>query len=131
MNGFGLLMETANEGKSKEQADWSPFWWGCFAGAVPWAIIFANAGAVASRSVPAFVWAILFVYLAFFNSFPINMVLQYRRVGWWSDAAQGFEGGGYLFGERVYQILSLVAKSLLLWLVVGGANQPNEYTRGG
>ena len=43
------------------------------------------------------------------------MILQYRRVGKWAD---------YVYGERVYIILSLVAKSLLAWLVLFGAMQP-------
>ncbi|NLC33494.1 MAG: hypothetical protein GX781_09405, partial [Clostridiales bacterium] len=30
----------------------------------------------------------------------------------------------YLYGERVYIILSLVAKSALAWLVLFGAMQP-------
>ena len=34
--------------------------------------------------------------------------------------------GGYYYGEKVYQILSLVAKSLLIWLIVGGTAQPQE-----
>jgi hypothetical protein len=44
----------------------------------------------------------------FFNSFAINMVLQYKQVGKWRD---------YLFGETTYVALSLVSKSLLAWLV--------------
>jgi hypothetical protein len=36
------------------------------------------------------------------------MALQYRRVGRWRD---------YLFGEKVYVILSLTAKALLAWQV--------------
>lgn len=43
------------------------------------------------------------------------MILQYKKVGKWAD---------YLYGERVYIILSLVAKSLLAWLVLFGAMQP-------
>jgi hypothetical protein len=39
------------------------------------------------------------------------MYLQYRRVGPWRD---------YLFGEKGYMILSLVAKSALAWQVFGG-----------
>jgi hypothetical protein len=50
-----------------------------------------------------------------FNTFPINMILQYKRVGKWAD---------YVHGERGYIILSLVAKSLLAWLVLFGAMQP-------
>ena len=55
---------------------------------------------------------VIFVSLAaFFKIFPINMILQYKKVGKWKD---------YLYGERVYVILSLVAKSLLAWQVFAG-----------
>jgi hypothetical protein len=47
----------------------------------------------------------------FFNSFALNMFLQYRQVGRWRQ---------YLFGEYAYIVLSLVAKSLLAWQVFGG-----------
>eukprot|EP01048_Picozoa_sp_COSAG05_P004751 COSAG05_NODE_267_length_12595_cov_7.076905_11_plen_76_part_00 len=52
----------------------------------------------------------------FFNTFPINMILQYAKVGSWRD---------YRYGEKVYIILSLASKSLLTWLVFGGTFQPN------
>ena len=42
------------------------------------------------------------------HTFAINQVLQYRQVGPWRD---------YLFGERVYITLSLVAKTALAWQV--------------
>ena len=48
----------------------------------------------------------------FFNSFAVNMVLQYRRRGRWAD---------YAFGEFVYVVLSLTAKSALAWQVFAGA----------
>jgi len=41
--------------------------------------------------------------------------LQYKKVGKWQD---------YLYGERVYIILSLVAKSLLAWQVFAGTLRP-------
>jgi hypothetical protein len=129
MNFFGLLHETMNEASKPDQVDWSAFWFGCFAGVAPWAAIFAAIGGLPETSrVPSFVWALLIVYLFFFNTFPINMYLQYKNIGWWSDSYWGWPGSGYYQGERVYQILSLVSKSLLLWLVVGGANQPNAST---
>jgi len=54
----------------------------------------------------------IFISLAvFFNIFAINMVLQYRKKGRWAD---------YLFGEKVYVILSLTAKSALAWQVFAG-----------
>ncbi|KAJ3078509.1 hypothetical protein HK102_004458 [Quaeritorhiza haematococci] len=125
MNLFGYMMELHNQTTSK--VDWTSFWFGCFAGVVPWAVLFTYLGlASQSGSPPAFVWAIIFVYLIAFNTFPINMAAQYARVSRWADST--FPGSGYYFGEKMYQIQSLVSKSLLLWLVVGGANQPNEFT---
>lgn len=35
--------------------------------------------------IPGFVYGILFGYLLFFNTFPVNMVLQYRRHGKWAE----------------------------------------------
>lgn len=135
MNLFGDSHELDNAGKAGKAGAvrWINFWYGCFAGIVPWACVFAYVGGVGGGgSIPGFVWAILFVYLALFLTFPINMWLQYKGVGWWSNARwadSGIDNGGYFFGEKVYQVLSLVAKSLLLWLVIGGSNQPNAYTQ--
>jgi len=107
----------------------SPFWFGCFAGAVPWAIVFSYlAGNGGVAQIPGFVWALLVVYAAFFNTFPLNMYLQYAQWHWWGDNFHGWPGSGYLFGERMYQVQSLVSKSFLLWLVVGGSNQPSSFT---
>jgi hypothetical protein len=52
-------------------------------------------------------------YVKFFLFFQ---VLQYKRVGKWAE---------YRYGELVYIFLSLIAKSLLAWLVFGGTFQPN------
>ncbi|MFB0958273.1 MAG: hypothetical protein QMB61_04550 [Clostridiaceae bacterium] len=60
-------------------------------------------------------WAIVGTYFVAFNTFPVNMVLQYQKIGKWRN---------YLYGERVYIILSLSAKSILAWLVLFGAMQP-------
>ena len=47
-------------------------------------------------------YAIFVSLFVFFNIFAINMWLQYRRLGRWRS---------YLFGEKTYIVLSLVAKS--------------------
>ena len=86
-----------------------PFWFGCVAGAAPWVAIGYNL--VRAETVPNFVIGIFVSLFIFFNSFALNQWLQYRARGRWSD---------YLFGERVYIVLSLVAKSLLAWQVFGG-----------
>ena len=59
--------------------------------------------------------AIIPTIFVFFNVFAINMVLQYKKVGRWKD---------YLFGERVYIILSLVAKTALAWQIFAGTLAP-------
>lgn len=104
---FGLLWErTVTPAKG---ADWSAFWFGTLAGAVPWALIVTYLVA-AGGEVPGFVYAIVGFQLVLFWSFALNMALQYARVGWWRD---------YVFGEYAYIVLSLVAKTLLAWLIFG------------
>jgi hypothetical protein len=118
MNLFGLLMEQVNSGKTKKNVKWGAFIWGAIAGLVPWVVIIlymTGASAEATSQIPWFVWAIVGSYFVFFNSFAINMVLQYLRVGKWAN---------YKYGEKVYIILSLVAKSVLAWLVLIGTLQP-------
>jgi len=116
MNFFGLDMEMLNAGSEKNKVKWGPFIWGSIAGIAPWIAIFLYMfGTGNFDMVPWFVWAIVGTYFVAFNTFPINMILQYKRVGKWKD---------YLYGERVYIILSLVAKSFLAWLVLFGAMQP-------
>ena len=103
---FGLLQEhTERPGEGKLL----PFWLGCIAGAVPWiaiGIYFFSPGAGATP--PGFVFGIFISLFVFFNAFAVNMWLQYRGIGPWRD---------YLFGERVYILLSLTAKSALAWQV--------------
>jgi len=117
MNLFGLVMEQLNSGVEKKSVNWGPFVWGSLAGIAPWiAILLYMFGNGNFSMVPWFVWAIVGTYFVAFNTFPVNMVLQYKAVGKWKD---------YLYGERVYIILSLVAKSILAWLVLFGAMQPS------
>ncbi len=115
MNWFGLLMEKVNQ--NTEKISWSPFVFGSIAGIGPWIVIIMHAlGNADPAEVPWFVYAIIGSYFVFFNLFPINMILQYKKVGKWAD---------YLYGERGYIILSLVAKSVLAWLVFSGVMQPS------
>ena len=85
------------------------FWFGCFAGAIPWVaiVIFVWAPGL-SNSPPGFVYGIIVSLFVFFNCFAVNMILQYKQVGPWRD---------YLYGEKVYILLSLTAKALLAWQV--------------
>ncbi|MCJ7426623.1 MAG: heliorhodopsin HeR [Dehalococcoidales bacterium] len=103
---FGALQEKyENPGKPS----WLPFWFGSFAGAIPWLAIAIYVWAPGlNLSPPGFVYGIIASLFVFFNCFAINMVLQYKKVGPWRD---------YLFGEKVYILLSLTAKALLAWQV--------------
>lgn len=102
---FGWMMELHNQ--STESTDWTAFWFGSIAGAVPWIVIGIQLIGAGS-DVPNFVYIIFITLFVWFNSFAINMALQYRGNGRWRD---------YLFGERVYGWLSLSAKSLLAWQI--------------
>lgn len=108
---FGWLMELHNQ--TTTRTNWTAYWFGCFAGAVPWIAI--GVYLVGAADPPAFVYAIFASLFLFFNVFAVNMLLQYQRVGPWRD---------YLFGERVYMVLSLLAKSALAWQVFAGTLQP-------
>jgi len=113
---FGLEMEKYNQFTTK--TDWSTYIYGCIAGAIPWVVIaiwLLGAGG-SSGGPPDFVYYIFLSMGVFFNTFAINMVLQYKKVGKWAD---------YLYGERMYVILSLVAKSALAWQVFAGTLRPN------
>lgn len=116
MNLFGIMMELHNQHTGR--TDWTAFIYGCFAGIIPWVVILLYfLGAIGSGDAkpPAFVYAIIPTLFVFFNIFALNMILQYKKVGRWQD---------YLFGERVYIILSLSAKTVLAWLIFAGTLAP-------
>jgi hypothetical protein len=116
MNLFGIMMELHNQ--TTERTDWTAFIYGCLAGIVPWIVIvmyFLGALSSGEEGPPAFVYAIIPTIFIFFNIFAVNMVLQYKKVGRWKD---------YLFGERVYIILSLTAKTALAWMIFAGTLAP-------
>jgi len=113
---FGYEMEKLNQ--YTEKTNWFPFILGSISGGFPWVVLFAyfTGDVIASENnVPKFVYAIFIVYLILFMSFAVNMVLQYRGVGRWKD---------YLYGERIYIVMSFVAKTFLVWLVFAGLFKP-------
>jgi hypothetical protein len=117
LNLCGLVMEVSNQGKDK--VDWTSYWIGCLAGFLPWVaviIYFWGASTETTNAVPSFVYWIYVTIFIFFFSFAVNMYLQYKKMGPWKD---------YLFGEKVYIILSLVAKSALAWQIFAGTLRPN------
>jgi hypothetical protein len=115
MNLMGLVMEIHNQ--TTKKTNWLSFWVGSAAGIVPWLVIafYFWLGADNDSKAPTFVYYIFVSIFIFFNCFAINMVLQYKKIGPWKN---------YLYGERTYIVLSLVAKSLLAWQVFAGTLRP-------
>ena len=103
---FGAIQEKYEE---PGKPSLLPFWFGTFAGIIPWiAIVIYVAAPGSNVAPPGFVYGIIASLFVFFNCFAVNMILQYRKTGPWKD---------YLYGEKVYIILSLTAKAVLAWQV--------------
>lgn len=115
MNLLGLIMEVHNQ--TTKKTSWLSYYVGCLAGAIPWVAVafYFWLSSYKGSSPPAFVYWIFVSIFVFFSCFAINMVLQYKKIGPWKN---------YLYGERVYIILSLVAKSALAWQVFAGTLRP-------
>ncbi|MEQ8842220.1 MAG: heliorhodopsin HeR [Acidimicrobiales bacterium] len=107
---FGWIMEMVND--AERPTWWTPFWFGSIAGIAPWLAIATylviNVNREGAEGPPTFVYGIIVTIFVLFNVFAINQWLQYRRVGRWAD---------YVYGETVYIVLSLVAKSALAWQI--------------
>ena len=112
MNLMGLMMEKYNQ--LTEKTSWLPFNIGVLAGIVPWIMgglyFWVSTNNIAD-SIPVYAQFGFLLTFLFFNSFAINMWLQYKKIGKWKD---------YVYGERAYIVLSLVSKSALGWIIVLG-----------
>lgn len=116
MNLMGLVMEIYNQGR--EKVSWLAYNIGALAGILPWIVIgiyFWAGENYGSGEIPTFVYYIYASIFLFFNCFAVNMILQYKKVGKWRD---------YLYGEKTYIVLSLLAKSALAWQVFAGTLRP-------
>lgn len=116
MNLLGLAMEVYNQ--RQVVTNWLTYKLGSFVGVIPWVVIalaFWASAHFSGAQPPTFVYWIFVSIFIFFNCFAINMILQYKKVGPWRD---------YLYGEKAYIVLSLVAKSLLAWQVFAGTLRP-------
>jgi len=84
-------------------------------GIVPWIMIAINTlspKGPAETVVPGFVYGIVISLFLLFNSFALVQWKQYKAKGKWAN---------YLYGERAYIVLSLIAKSALAWQIFSGA----------
>ena len=112
---LGLAMEVYNQGK--DHPNCLAYRIGALAGVVPWIVLalYAWGAGVYGSRVPTFVYWIYGSMLVFFAGFALNLYLQYKKKGKWAD---------YLYGERVYMILSLAAKAALAWQIFVGTLRP-------
>jgi len=109
---FGWLQEKYT---TPGDGDLLPFFFGCLAGSIPWiatAINLASPKGPTNATPPGFVYGIVVSLFILFNCFAIVQWKQYKARGKWSN---------YMHGERIYIVLSLVAKSVLAWQVFSGA----------
>jgi len=116
MNLLGLVMEIHNQ--TTKKTSWISYVIGCIAGIIPWVVFLIYTVGVevwGGGGIPTFVYFIYGTIFVSFNCFAINMYLQYKKIGNWKN---------YLFGEKMYMILSLVAKTLLAWQVFFGILRP-------
>jgi hypothetical protein len=112
MNMMGLMMEKHNQLTSK--TDWFPFNIGVLAGIVPWIMgglyFWVSTNNIAD-AIPGYARLGFLLTFLFFNTFAVNMWLQYKKLGKWKD---------YAYGEKAYIVLSLTAKTALGWTIVLG-----------
>jgi hypothetical protein len=109
---FGWLQEKYAKPGS---GDLLPFYFGCIAGIVPWIMIAINTlspNGPTESATPGFVYGIVISLFVLFNSFALVQWKQYKAQGKWAN---------YLYGERAYIVLILVAKSALAWQIFSGA----------
>ena len=112
MNLMGLMMEKHNQLTTK--TSWLPFNIGVLAGIVPWimgGLYFYVSTSNIDDAITAYAQFGFLLTFLFFNSFAINMYLQYKKIGKWKV---------YAYGEKSYIVLSLVSKSALGWIIVLG-----------
>ena len=89
---------------------WTLFGFGCFAGGMPWLVIVLYA-AMAGGAYPSFLVALVALQMVATLAFPLNLAITNSRFGW-----------SALTGEVIFVLISLMAKTLLAWMVFGFAS---------
>ena len=112
MNLIGLATEIHNQ--ATRRTNWLGYWAGYLSGIVPWVVILVyllGSSVYGSTSVPASVLWIYITIFILFNCSALNTYLQYKKKSKWAD---------YLYSERTYMIISLIAKTALAWQIFAG-----------
>jgi len=115
MHVLGLLMELHSKSTT---VDWTTWRIACLAGVMPWvvfAIYATGTGVYGMTHLPGYVYGIWGSMIVIFLAFALNLYLQRKGRGRWAD---------YLYGEKVFIVLSLVAKTALAWQIFAGLLRP-------
>jgi hypothetical protein len=116
---LGLVMEVHNPlAKRKQKPECLSGSVGLIAASIPWLIIalyVLAANIFGNGHTPTFIYWMYASVLIVFIGLAFSQYLHYTNKGQWAD---------YLYGERWYMILSLVAKSLLAWQVFASVLRP-------
>lgn len=107
-----LLMLSA-ETRSKSSA---LYWLAAATGLVPWLVVVLYlCVAHTSGQVPGYVYVADVTTFIFFAGLAVVAYLQHKRQGSWAN---------HTYSERVFMIVSLIAKAALAWQVFAGALRP-------
>lgn len=109
-------IELKNAGK--KTAHWAVGRTAALTGITPFivlAVYTVSTSVYGSVHLPAYVYGVLGTLLLMFAVFTTNYILQRRGQGRWAD---------YLFGERIYMIINIIAKSALAWQIFAGLLHP-------
>jgi len=116
----GRNMDRANvfKGDGKlVKTDWEPFIVGSLLAVIEWVVIYITMYQFDWSRAPLYIVPLLFTYCALFILFAVNQAVFYKRERTLENM---------LSAERWFMVLSLSAKSLLLWLIFFGTRQPHE-----
>lgn len=96
---------------------WMLYWSGVAVSIVPWIVfaIYASSNLVYGNGVPGWVTAVYDSMFALYVLFAANMWLSRKKLNRWKD---------FLFGERIFLALGLVAQTALAWQLFAGILHP-------
>jgi len=124
---FGDMHEVINSGRKPKDIDWTMFTYGGLCGFLPWAIMIYEMAAVpATTEIPWWAWLAVGEYAALFCCFPYVLVQQARQTGNYNNEMYPLlSNGGYIYGEKVFQFLSLFTKTMLAWQIAAAVVGPD------
>lgn len=127
----GYIMEILNASTNNIVSNtnstlWNPYFFGFFLSFIQWFLLCSSIIPNIPQ-MPGLVWGLVFSYAALYIGFPINMAWYFwkpEKIG--PIKTMEAEFTRFEKCECHYMILSLVSKSLLLWLIFAGVMQPSN-----